>query len=86
MNKDLLIKAINREKGRIKVYKENCESESKIQMSEALIKAAEKQIPKKSIGSMIFEESECSVCNGNVFNEKYCPNCGQKMDWSGEDD
>lgn len=27
----------------------------------------------------------CPVCNMEVNDMKYCPNCGQKLDWSDEE-
>lgn len=53
--------------------------------------AREKQTPKKvryigmnqSIGTKI---GSCPTCDGRPLREcdfKYCPDCGQKLDWSG---
>lgn len=53
------------------------------------IKALEKQIPKKpsDIASYYYTREKngtCSICGGHVQGrEKFCPNCGQKIDWEG---
>ena len=31
-----------------------------------------------------FDEFECDLC-GDYINGSYCHNCGQKIDWSGEE-
>ena len=48
------------------------------------IKALEKQIPKKPDFTEDKEFALCPCCNGKgLFNkQKYCDNCGQKLDWS----
>lgn len=52
-------------------------------MDDEVIKAIEKQIPKKPKGTQI---PICGVCNGIMDlmqgELNYCPNCGQKIDWS----
>ena len=45
------------------------------------IEALEKQIPKKKK-----KRNECPECGYSYAFEEYCPNCGQAIDWSGEDD
>lgn len=49
-------------------------------------KALEKQIPKKPDFTEDKEFALCPCCNGKgLFNkQKYCDNCGQKLDWSDE--
>lgn len=54
------------------------------------IKALEKQIPKK-VKNREFECASCPECGTTVImlaneleNEKYCPQCGQALDWSEE--
>lgn len=53
------------------------------------IEALEKQIPKKPI--MIKDTAEtyyiCSECEMEVdkFDDNYCSDCGQKLDWSSEE-
>jgi len=44
------------------------------------MKALEKQIPKKWFHDcgMYY----CPVCNEFMFEGNYCPNCGQKIDWT----
>ena len=61
------------------------------------IEALEKQLPKKPTiygdgfddnGEIIYDSYDCPSCNCSyeLDNDKYnhCPNCGQKLDWSGE--
>ncbi len=49
--------------------------------------AREKQIPKKPDFTEDKEFALCPCCNGNGLADKqeYCDNCGQKLDWSGEE-
>ena len=51
------------------------------------INALEKQIAKKPDFTEDKEFALCPCCNGNgLFNkQKYCDNCGQKLDWSDEE-
>lgn len=48
------------------------------------ISAIEKQIPKKPDFTEDKEFALCPCCNGNGLadKQKYCDNCGQKLDWS----
>ena len=48
------------------------------------IKALEKQIPKKPDFTEDKEFALCPRCNGKglLDKQKYCDNCGQKLDWS----
>ena len=55
------------------------------------IQALEKQIPKKVISDEAF--GRCPVCGYifnselvNEYNIKYCPDCGQALDWSDNDE
>lgn len=55
-----------------------------------IIEALEKQIPKKPIEHIVnkvgFPYYECPICGEcDVYGQKYCDECGQKLDW-GEDD
>lgn len=60
------------------------------------IKALEKQIPKKpkyygdgySDGKLVYDYAKCPVCGRDDFEYdinnwgcKYCPDCGQALDW-----
>ena len=51
-----------------------------------IIEGVEKQIAKKPVGK--WHLIACDNCNGVVYEEEYrykfpyCPNCGQKQDWS----
>lgn len=50
----------------------------------SLLEAREKQIPKKPTDRCMYKE--CPAC-GEVEIEfcKYCPNCGQKLDWGNKE-
>lgn len=50
------------------------------------IKALEKQIPKKPDFTEDKTFALCPCCNGKGLSDKqkYCDNCGQKLDWSDE--
>lgn len=48
-------------------------------MKEVIIQALEKQIPKKVIKTETSSQA-CPECKSNV-RWKYCPNCGQKLDY-----
>lgn len=61
------------------------------EMSEIAIKALEKQIPKKL--KITQSTKRCASCNrqisgiGNIHSKRhYCVNCGQKIDWEGEEE
>ena len=53
-----------------------------MEQANKIIKALEKQIPKKPIVTSKGEEeySGCPVCNKFVFDD-YCQCCGQAIDW-----
>ncbi len=68
---------------------------------EFAVKAVEKQIPKKvkreflSIGGAItcFEAEICPSCGKNIYDDEvevsyneHCPECGQALDWSDENE
>ena len=48
------------------------------------IKALEKQIPKKPTNN-IWTHYRCPVCM-KLVNSRYCGTCGQRLDWSDEDE
>lgn len=69
--------------------------EEKIVMCKTAIEALEKQLPKKGIKEKITEGAHkglhnffCPICyeKGDLSNKcnvgQYCPNCGQRLDWS----
>lgn len=51
------------------------------------IQALEKQIPKKVLSTQDKEFALCPCCNGKGLSDKqkYCDNCGCKLDWSDEE-
>lgn len=51
------------------------------------VQALEKQVSKKPDFTEDKEFALCPCCNGKgLFNkQKYCDNCGQKLDWSDEE-
>ena len=71
---------------------------TKAELAEAIrmsIQALEKQIPKKVQLRHIrkfdgFDDGECTTC-GNIVSrdcdgtDNFCPDCGQKLDWRGEE-
>ena len=64
--------------------------ESAKRVSEAksiVVNALEKQIPKKPDFTEDKEFALCPCCNGKglLDKQKYCDNCGQKLDWSDEE-
>jgi hypothetical protein len=54
---------------------------------ELIINALEKQIPKKPIFTEDKQFALCPCCDmkGLTDKQKYCDNCGQKLDWSDEE-
>lgn len=67
--------------------------------AELAIEALEKQIPKipkniKVLGEPFFEDEvivkygDCAICGFDVHSDisEYCPNCGNRIDWSEADD
>ena len=54
---------------------------------EMIVQALEKQIPKKPDFTEDKEFALCPCCNGKglLNKQKYCDNCGQKLDWSNEE-
>ena len=51
-----------------------------LELKVVLSKALEKQMPKKTMGIGI--NDKCLVCGRWVnTNHKYCPECGQALDW-----
>lgn len=62
---------------------------------EFAVKAIEKQIPKKFVGRLSTLDINCPCCNSEdiydipnrrIVKQNYCPNCGQALDWSGENE
>lgn len=51
------------------------------------VKALEKQMPNKPDFTEDKEFALCPCCNGKglLNKQKYCDNCGQKLDWSDEE-
>lgn len=49
---------------------------------ELAIAALEKQAPKPAIRKMLFfTHWECPACRKGVKGRRYCPHCGQRLDW-----
>ena len=64
---------------------------TKDELAEAMriaIQALEKQVSKKPDFTEDKEFALCPCCNGKglLNKQKYCDNCGQKIDWSDEDE
>ena len=65
----------------------NTTKEELIEAMKMAIQALEKQIPKKPDFTEDKEFALCPCCNGKglLDKQKYCDNCGQKLDWSDEE-
>ena len=65
------------------------ENDKMDELVDVAIKALEKQIPKKPDFTEDKEFALCPCCNGKglLNKQKYCDNCGQKidLDWSDEE-
>ena len=67
---------------------DSCRGEYKECVEATVIKALEKQIPKKpTMGK--YGHTECACCGwivesfcGDLEQYPFCPNCGQAIDWS----
>ena len=72
-----------------RAYRTTCYGNKVLEHEENLvaIEALEKQIPKKPDFTEDKEFALCPCCNGKglLNKQKYCDNCGQKLDWSDED-
>lgn len=80
-------KLIRNEAEAIECLKSNKPTSGYVMLQESIdmaIKALEKQIPKKPTDRCMYKE--CPAC-GEVEIEfcKYCPICGQKLDWRNEE-
>lgn len=82
----------------MRLFREEWDKNSKTENAKALdiaIQALEKQIPKKVQLRHIrkfdgFDDGECPTCGLNVSRDCdgtdiFCPDCGQKLDWSDEE-
>lgn len=78
------------------IYKgESISKEALIECRELIHTALEKQMPEKPIEKEVIGVSmagykyrgRCSRCASTVlqYRDNYCPNCGQALDWSNED-
>ena len=71
---------------RRRAYRTTCYGNKVLEHEENLvaIEALEKQIPKKPDFTEDKEFALCPCCNGKglLNKQKYCANCGQKLDWS----
>lgn len=52
------------------------------------LEAIDKQIPRKPIRLLYHEVGDCPFCETTVYisEDKFCPSCGQALDWSDTDD
>ncbi len=69
---------------------DSCAEYESLGTVEELQEATEKQRAKKGISrkSFVAIHNECPTCGYNLFGNipsTYCPNCGQKIDWSEEE-
>ena len=62
-------------------------AEDDYKANDMAIQALEKQIPKKVLSTQDKEFALCPCCNGKGLSDKqkYCDNCGCKLDWSDEE-
>ena len=57
-----------------------------VEARDMAIQAIEKQIPKKPKTDDRYVMYICPCCNDFIkVSHNYCPNCGQKLDWSDEE-
>lgn len=81
-------KLIRNEAEAIECLKSNKPTSGYVMLQESIdmaIKALEKQIPKKVINRCMF--CECPTCgNVEIQSSSYCCDCGQKLDWSDENE
>lgn len=74
-------------------YDEELEEESYLYSSykeefDTLQELVDKETPKTPVysGRPADTQQYCPVCHSRVANIKYCWNCGQRLDWSGENE
>lgn len=83
----------DKESSKIEKYLLDGYKKPNYKLAEKIMKAVEKQIPKKPIENK-FPWAICSVCGGSVYLKNaqeyiqnkeitYCEHCGQALDWSG---
>lgn len=83
---DNLVIAIHDRDGINPEYERN-----QVESLKAAIFALEKQIPCNTVLETKegYDIPVCSACGGDIYlmrgEAKYCPNCGQALDWSGTD-
>ena len=60
---------------------------------ELAIQAVEKQIPQEPLGGSDYSGNDYMICRNcsaivedDDWRATYCPDCGQALDWSGEDE
>ena len=75
-----------------KVIFKDCIQEEHLEEFEIAISALEKQLAKEPIEKQLNLKGDlislCPICKGMwcIKYKEYCANCGQKIDWSGEDE
>ena len=62
-------------------YEDNEDIKRVLLALDMALEALEKQIPKKKK-----KRNECPECGYSYAFEEYCPNCGQALEWEGEDE
>ena len=92
MTESEAIKILQRD---LQIQLENKALPDGIEAIQIAIQALEKQIPKKVQLRHIrkfdgFDDGECPTCGNSVSRDcdgtdNFCPDCGQKLDWRGEE-
>lgn len=91
---------LNKIKVLLKGYKDRQKFEGANETVELIVEALEKQVPKKPSYENEYGEEMCPNCNFRLEGlyyttgyrdteeliAKYCPSCGQKLDWGGVND
>ena len=69
------------------------ETNEDVELAGIAIEALEKQIPKKPLAGIDFMGNEFRICcecstivKDGKWEVKYCPDCGQAIDWSGKNE
>lgn len=71
-----------------RIIKNTKELESQVEFQNKIVKAVEKQIPKKPLPEeRYYGIGKCPNCSAVFLDKstKYCGNCGQALDWSDDE-